>query len=148
MTEELLQTVPIPLGRYVYYKLGATNLATLGREKVIGVRIPGNFALKKPDGLIVVPYSGAVKAYIEYKTPQRLRTPSQIDRPIEQEVDAARCLCKLLIVTDGQVSYWVNTLTGNVIKDERQRNLLSIQRLPDAQGRGPPGRDHRTGGPA
>ena len=120
MTEELLQTVPVTLGRYAYYKLGATNLATLAREKVISAKVPGSFSLKKPDGLIVVPYSRAVKAYIEYKTPQQLRTPSQIARAIKQEMYAARHLCKLLIVTDGQTSHWVNTLTGNVIEDERE----------------------------
>ena len=105
MTEELLQTIPNPLGRYVYYKLGATNLATLAREKVITVRVAPEFALKKPDGLIVVPHSRVVKAYIEYKTPQQLSSRSQIDRAIIQELAAARCLCKLLIVTDGQKSY-------------------------------------------
>ena len=73
MTEELLQTVPVTLGRYVYYKLGATNLGTLSRERIIGSRVPEEFSLKKPDGLVVVPYSGVTKAYIEYKTPQELR---------------------------------------------------------------------------
>ena len=120
MTEELLQTVATPLGRYIYYKLGATNLATLGREKVISARVPSEFALMKPDGLIVVPYSGAVKAYIEYKRPQQLRTKGQVASAIRQELDPARCLCKVLIVTDGQKSYWINTLTGNEIDDERQ----------------------------
>ena len=120
MTEELLQTVETHLGRYVYYKLGATNLATLSREKVISAKVPSQFTLKKPDGLIVVPYSGVVKAFIEYKTPQQLRTQGQIDSAISQELDAARCLCKVLVVTDGQTSYWINTLTGNQIKDERQ----------------------------
>ena len=108
------------MGRYTYYKLGATNLATLGREKVIAAKVPPEFALKRPDGLIVVPYSGSVKAYIEYKTPQQLRTKGQISNAVNQELDAARCLCKVLIVTDGQTSYWINTLTGNEIKDERQ----------------------------
>ena len=120
MTEELRQTAPIPLGRYVYYKLGTTNLATLAREKIISGRVPTEHALKRPDGLIVVPYSGAVKAYIEYKEPNQLRTKTQIDNAIAQEKEAAKPLCKLLIVTDGQKSYWINTLSGNEIKDERQ----------------------------
>ena len=51
MTEELLQTAPVLLGRYVYYKLGATNLGTLSKEKVINAKIPPELALKKPDGL-------------------------------------------------------------------------------------------------
>ena len=119
MTEELLQTVPTPLGRYVYYKLGATNLATLSRENIIRARVPAKVALKKPDGLVIVPYSGVVKAYIEYKTPQQLKTPSQIAKAIDQELEAAGYVCKLLVVTDGQKSFWVNTLTGNMISDER-----------------------------
>ena len=123
MTEELLQTIPTPLGRYVYYKLGATNLATLAREKVISGKVPTEYALKKPDGLIVVPYSGVVKAYIEYKSPQQLRTRTQIDSAIEQELKAAKPLCKLLIVTDGQTSYWINTLSGNQVKDEREQGF-------------------------
>lgn len=118
MTEELLQTVPITLGRYVYYKLGATTLATLSREGIITARVPSEVALKKPDGLIVVPYSGATKAFIEYKPPQELRTPLQIGRAVRQELDAARCLCKLLVVTDGEKSYWINALTGNEIADQ------------------------------
>ena len=118
MTEELLQTVPVPLGRYVYYRLGATNLGTLSKEKVINAKIPPEFALKKkPDGLVVVPHSGVTKAVIEYKTPQQLRTAKQRAKAIKQERAAARCLCKLLIVTDGEQSYWINTLTGNEIKD-------------------------------
>ena len=76
--------------------------------------------MKKPDGLIVVPYSGVVKAYIEYKTPQQLRTKTQVINAINQELEPARHLCKVLIVTDGQTSYWINTLTGNEIEDKRE----------------------------
>ena len=35
-------------------------------------------------------------------------------------MEAARCLCKLLIVTDGEQSYWINTLTGNEINDQSE----------------------------
>ena len=77
-------------------------------------------ARKRPDGLIVVPYSGAVKAYIEYKTPSELQTDSQISDAIDQELEPARYLCKVLIVTDGQKSFWINALTRNEIIDERQ----------------------------
>ena len=100
--------------------LGATSLNVLGREKVFSAKVPPEFALKRPDGLIVAPFTGAVKAYIEYKTPRQLRTATQIASATSQELDAARCLCKVLIVTDGQKSYWINTLTGNEIVDERQ----------------------------
>jgi type I restriction enzyme M protein len=61
MSEELLQTLPHTLGRYQYYKLGATTLAQLKKHKIINVKISGELATKKPDGLIVVP-KGATKA--------------------------------------------------------------------------------------
>ena len=38
-------------------------------------------------------------------------------------MDAARHLCKLLIVTDGEQSHWINTLTGNVIDDQREATI-------------------------
>ena len=50
MTEELLQTVPIRLGRYDYYKLGATTLATLGREKLSARRFRPTWRGKGPTG--------------------------------------------------------------------------------------------------
>ena len=118
MTEELLQTSPYPLGRYVYYKLGATNLRTLRRERVITATIPEHIALKKPDGLIVSPHSGVTKAYIEYKPPNEFRTSKQRTIAIDQQIEAARHLCKLLVVTDGEMSIWINTLTANEISDQ------------------------------
>ena len=115
-SEELLQITPHQLERYQYYKLGATNLSTLQREGIIGHTVPQDFALNRPDGLIVAPYSNAVKAYIEYKPPQRLRTAAQIGRAINQELRPAASICKLLIVTDGSTSYWINTLSGHRVQ--------------------------------
>ncbi len=40
MSEELLQTTPHPLARYVYYKLGASTIAQLKKEKIINVKVP------------------------------------------------------------------------------------------------------------
>ena len=116
MSEELLQTVPHPLGRYQYYKLGATTLAQLKKHKVISVKVSPELAAKKPDGLIVVPF-GATKAYIEYKPPSNLASKKDRDVAIAQELEPAKALCKLLIVTDGDKSYWVNTLTGQEITE-------------------------------
>ena len=118
MTEELLQVAPIRLYRYDYYRLGATNLATLAQQHIISGNIPVEFSLKKPDGLVIEPTSRVVKAYVEVKDRGGLRTPSQKSAAIKQEIDPARGLCNLLIVTDGETTFWVNTLTGEDIVGE------------------------------
>ena len=117
MSEELLQTTPHPLVHYVYYKLGASTIAQLKKEKIINVKVPSDIAVKKPDGLIVVP-NGATKAYIEYKQPSEFATKKQQKAAILQEIEAARALCKLLIVSDGDKSCWINTLTGEEIAEQ------------------------------
>ena len=116
MSEELLQTQPHTLGRYVYYVLGATTLSQLKRQRIIHVQIPAHLASKKPDGLIVSPNS-AVKAVIEYKNPSELSSAKKRDTAINQEIEVAKSLCKLLIVTDGEQSFWINALTGEEITD-------------------------------
>ena len=111
MSEELLQTTGIRIGRYTYHRLGATTLAGLRRERIIGRAIPEDIKNKKPDGLITLG-KGVVKACIEYKTPMELATNHKIAVAIEQEIAPARFLCNLLIVTDGTKTFWVNPHTG------------------------------------
>ncbi len=117
MSEELLQTTPHTLLRYVYYKLGSTTIGQLKKEKIINVKVPSELITKKPDGLIVVP-NGVTKAYIEYKLPSEFATEKQRRAAIQQEIEVAKHLCKLLIVSDGDKSCWVNTLTGEEIKEK------------------------------
>lgn len=62
-------------------------------------------------------YHKRVKAVVEYKTPQELRTDNDISAAIDQEIDVAKALCKMLIITDSTKSYWVNALNGEFIKD-------------------------------
>lgn len=114
MSEELLQTTPYWLGRYAYYKLGNTTLNQLRKAKVIN-KISSKLSDKKPDGLIMLS-GGIVKAVIEYKTPDELSTQAKVDKAINQEIEVAKFLCKLLIVTDGTKSYWINALNGQEIK--------------------------------
>lgn len=113
MSEELLQTSPIWLGRYSYYRLGSTTLNQLKRSKIIG-HFPKSLSDKKPDGLITLP-GGVVKAVIEYKPSQELNTDKKIKKAIDQEIEVAKALCKVLIVTDGEKSYWINALNGERI---------------------------------
>ena len=111
MSEELLQTEPYSIGRYNYYKLGATTLRQLKEAGIVRESVPHGLLSKKPDGLIVL-HGGATKAVIEYKQPGKLKTKKQIQVAIDQELDAASSLCKLLIVTSGVKSIWINALNG------------------------------------
>ena len=113
MSEELLQTKPLELGRYSYLKLGASTLRQLRVAKVISGP-PTKFENKKPDGLILGA-DGTVKAFIEYKPPSEFKTAKQRQKAVDQEVDVAKSMCKVYIVTDGQTTLWINPLTGNPI---------------------------------
>ena len=115
MSEELLQTEARLIGRYSYYKLGASTLQQLRNARVIRTAIPEALRTKKPDGLITL-HGGATKAVIEYKPPAKLKTDAQIQQAITQELDVARVLCKLLIVTCGTRTIWVNALNGERVR--------------------------------
>jgi hypothetical protein len=125
MSEELLQIVPTPLGRYVYYKLGDSTLEQLRKAKIISTSVEKELARKKPDGLIMLP-QGAIKAVIEYKRPAELKTPKQIKAAIAQEIGVAKKLCKILIVTDSKKSIWVNALNGNRIVEENGEEVTRV----------------------
>lgn len=114
MSEELLQTTPFWIGRYAYYRLGSTTLNQLKKAKIVA-KISKNVGDKKPDGLIVLP-GGIVKAVIEYKQPKELASERQIEKAIQQELKVAKSLCKLLIVSDGTKTFWINALNGEYIK--------------------------------
>jgi hypothetical protein len=114
MSEELLQTTPFWIGRYAYYRLGSTTVNQLKKAKIIN-KTSKALSDKKPDGLIVLP-GGIVKAVIEYKTPEQLSTNTKIQHAIQQEIEVARLLCKLLIITDGRKTIWINALSGDEIK--------------------------------
>ena len=94
MSEELLQTIPQQIGKYTYYRLGNTTLNQLKTAGIIPMRDYGNLEAKKPDGL--VSYQGRIRAVVEYKQPQELRTCGDVARAIKQEQDVAQALCKLL----------------------------------------------------
>ena len=124
MSEELLQTIPKKIGRYTYYRLGSTTLQQLKKAGIVPRKNYGELKNKKPDGL--VSYHGDVKAVIEYKQPKDLRTEKQIEKAIKQEIRVAKKLCKLLIVTDGNKSRWINALNGDYIEDQNGNTITTV----------------------
>lgn len=124
MSEELLQTLPQQIGKYTYYRLGATTLDQLRNNGIIPKKDYQKLKAKKPDGLTL--YHGDIKAVIEYKQPKDLATERQIQKAIRQEIDVAKALCKILIVTDGSKSIWVNALNGERIKDSKGNEVTTV----------------------
>ena len=129
MSEELQQISPKPLGRFLYYRIGSTTLSQLKAEKVISTNFSKDIASKKPDGLIVLP-GGVVKAIIEYKTKDELNTDKKIQKAIGQEIEVAKQLCKLLIVTTGEKTIWINAKNGERITSETG---FELEKIFDAQ---------------
>lgn len=124
MSEELLQTIPLQFGRYTYYRLGATTLDQLRVGGIIPKKNYAKLGIKKPDGLVV--YHGAIKAVVEYKQSSQLASEKAIAKAISQELEVARALCKILIVTDGSKSFWINALNGERIRDVKGNELRTV----------------------
>lgn len=125
MSEELIQISPKPLGRYLYYRIGSTTLSQLRKRKIIKGKFPQDVSSKKPDGLFVLT-GGEVKAVVEYKPPSKLRTKKQEKKAIEQEIDVAKHLCKLLIITSGKKTIWINALNGERVLSENGQELKQV----------------------
>jgi type I restriction-modification system DNA methylase subunit len=125
MSEELLQTKSESIGRYLLYKLGATNLGQLKKNNIISSKFDKEFSNKKPDGLIVLP-GGDVKAVIEYKQASELTGQKKIDKATKQMLLMTKELCKVLIVTSGKKTFWINALNGEKILDEKGNPLNTV----------------------
>lgn len=124
MSEELLQTIPLQIGRYTYYRLGATTLNQLRDADIIPKRNYDKLERKKPDGLLV--YHGEIRAVVEYKAPAEIRSDRAVEKAIKQELEVAKVLCKVMIVTDSTKSYWVNALNGERILDQQGKELRAV----------------------
>lgn len=118
MSEELLQIAPHALGRHLYYRLGSTTLQQLAKAGIIGSGWPKEYSTKKPDGLVALP-GGVIKAVVEYKQASKLKTAKQRTEAFGQEIAVARSLGKLLIVSDGNLTFWINALTGDPVTDAK-----------------------------
>lgn len=124
MSEELLQTIPLQLGKYTYYRLGSTTLEQLKNNGLIPRKNYKKLKSKKPDGLIV--YHGSVKAVVEYKQPKELKSDRDIKKAIGQEITVAKSLCKILILTDGSKSFWINAANGERIRDAKGDEIRTV----------------------
>ncbi len=124
MSEELLQTIPQQIGKYTYFRLGSTTLEQLKNNGIIPMRNYNKLRRKKPDGLVT--YHGKVKAVVEYKQPKELSSDSDLEKAIDQSIPIANALCKILIVTDGSKSFWINALNGEYIKDSNGNDLRTV----------------------
>lgn len=129
MSEELLQRDliqnPEKIGKWDFYNIGATSIKALKEFSIIRNVDYGELERKKVDGLIV--FRKKVIAIIEYKKPSKFNSKSKQDKAINQEIEVARKLdCKLLIATDSKDTIWINALTGERIKDERNQEIRVI----------------------
>ena len=124
MSEDLLQIEPKQIGKYTYWRLGNSTLDQLQQAGLIPRRDYGSLKDKKPDGLLK--HHDSVKAVVEYKQPQNLRTEKQVQKAIDQELEVARALCKILIVTDSTRTHWINALNGEVITDQGSRPVDAV----------------------
>ena len=124
MSEELLQTIPQKIGKYTYYRLGNATLEQLKNYGIIPRKNYGEFKNKKPDGLVT--YHNAVKAVVEYKQTKKLKNKKDLQKAVDQEIGVAKALCKILIVTDGSKSFWINALNGESIKDSAGNDVKTL----------------------
>lgn len=124
MSEELLQTIPQSIGKYTYLKLGETTIKQLMENGYIPKHGYTGLLRKKPDGIIF--FQNRVKAVVEYKVPDKLRSDADVLKAIEQEIVVARALCKILIVTDGQRTFWINALNGEQICDNKGNLIKTV----------------------
>ena len=124
MSEELLQTVPFQIGKYTYYRLGSTTLAQLRNAGIIPKKNYASLESKKPDGLVA--HHGRIKAVVEYKQPKELASEAKIEKAIAQEIDVAKALSKILIVTDSTKTFWVNAINGERIRDMDGNELGTV----------------------
>jgi len=126
MSEELLQrdliNNPEKIGKWNFYNIGSTTVKALKGYGIIRNIDYGKFENKKIDALIVL--KKQVIAVIEYKNTNQFKTKEQKDSAIKQEIEVAEKLgSKIIIATDTKESIWVNTKTGNRIKDENGKEI-------------------------
>ena len=127
MSEELLQRDlfknPEKIGVWDFYNIGATSIKALKEYGIIRNVNYGKEERKKVDALIVQKKN--VIAVIEYKKPSEFKTKTQKNKAIKQELEVAKKIgAHIIIATDTKESLWVNTQTGNRIKDEDGKDIF------------------------
>jgi type I restriction enzyme M protein len=145
MSEELIQKgyteQGIKVGNYEYYDLGATNLNTLKRFRVIPNFDYRQYGSRKPDAILVDKRNkGNVKVIcvIEQKDLGKFKTKNDKTRSVQQCND----LCQILkaevgIATDYSCFVWFNPMQssiGNVYFDETTGTNRSYSIIQDEYG--------------
>ena len=124
MSEDLTQTTPEKLGKYEYYRLGSTTLKALKKHKFYRGPLKKEDELRKPDGIIYYPGVG-IKAVIEVKQPSEL-TRGTLPRWVKKYSPIAAAVCNVLIITDGNKSYWYNPHTESPIITTDGKKLREV----------------------
>ncbi len=128
MSEEVLQRKilenPIKIGEWNYYNFGATTIKQMLKLGIIPQKNYGKFLTNKVDGLIIQGKNNVI-AVIEYKTPQELNSDIKIQKTINQEIEVARQLAKLYIITDTEKTIWINAINGDRILDQNGNELTT-----------------------
>ena len=127
MSEELLQRDliqnPEKIGVWDFYRIGSTTVKALKEYGIIRSVNYGKESNKKVDALIVQKRN--VIAVIEYKKPSEFKTKMQRHKAINKEIEVARKIgAPIIIATDTHKSICVNVLTGNIIKDEKGKDVV------------------------
>ena len=63
---------------------------------------------------------------VEYKQPKELKSERDIRKAIGQEIEVAKSLCKILILTDGSKSFWINAANGERIRDAKGDEIKTV----------------------
>lgn len=118
------------LDKYKCISLGATTINQLMNSGIIKKQsLSKNLINKKPD-VLIINKDGEVVIYVEQKVPHKLKTDSDIQKAIDQEIEVARGVNALIyIVSDGDSFIWINPRTGNKILDENG-NTINLQIRP------------------
>lgn len=82
-------------------------------------------SLRKPDAIVYLPLGG-IKAVVEVKPSAEMKPKLVPDIISTYAPIALGASCKVLIITDGKRSIWVNALTGNAILDEAGNPVIAV----------------------
>ena len=93
------------------------HIAPIARSQNLHTPAPRKLATKKPDGIVFEP-DGEVAAVVEFKPPSELATRMAVAKAVSQELEVARFLGKLLVVTSGETTFWINALNGERVLSE------------------------------
>lgn len=108
---------------WFFYNIGSTTIKSLKEHHIIKDIDYGEDERKKVDGIITDGKNNVI-AVIENKDPKFFKTVTQKKDAVKQEIDVARKLTKLLIVTDTVETLWINALNGDNITDETGTKLM------------------------